>query len=813
MRSNRSGLRELQIAKGLITLRWASIPIIFGFSLISRNLFGMSFQIAPIYVLCCVLALLNVFFTVHFSALSRQMVLTKGLSGLKRYLVFFISRHLHDLREKGIKSLAAIPIGVLKLFSILYLMLLEALKDVSFNLLSLKNVMHTQVIFDLLIITLLTRFTGTTESPMTYLAVVPVVVAGSVMGFRTGGIYSFLTVAAYITTSLLVSYKVLPHIKFYSPSFGDLSQCTGWIASNAFIMLIAFSATTYLAHKLTSVFKERIYFLNDLLYKSRTKAISSTFAAEQTSAGWMILDSEGNVERVKIDRNGILPSDLAGKNVFKVIPEMEQYGIGYLMQSVYTGGNKRSIDKVKITSKEGTEHRFSCKLFAFSDCDETTKILMVIEEQTETLYLRKKVESLKKEIAETRINLERTSLENKENRQAYEETLKTANERAIEIEILNQKVREMNENETNQANKISSLMAEVASLKSANDELTSDLKYKQMILDEISELLNVCDKIEDLTSLIESKARTLFKLDNTCLHVFNSSETPMRVNEILDTRKASPRLLDLPRRNPSALNPVLNEGRPVVVQAQINNENSASMSISNGSMHRLVAYVPVRHEGKILGMMMLERFGQEENPEAMIKMLNYYLKHSAATLKAAISNKELQDKNLKLNSTIAYLHTQLDSIKTMVTCDPEEDMHPFGKLIFELGKFGKVQDAILVRTHNDESFEVLSRLDKSKQLELNQLEEKVFETIKENPNHKATINEREEDKVLNAFPLKNGNRLLGALLIYTPEGMTKPETRDLIDFTVRLIRDRISLYIMNEEKELWENFYRENLSA
>jgi hypothetical protein len=107
----------------------------------------------------------------------------------------------------------------------------------------------------------------------------------------------------------------------------------------------------------------------------------------------------------------------------------------------------------------------------------------------------------------------------------------------------------------------------------------------------------------------------------------------------------------------------------------------------------------------------------------------------------------------------------------------------------------------------------LSRLDKSKQLKLNQLEEKVFETIKENPNHKATINEREEDKILNAFPLKNGNRLLGALLIYTPEGIAKPETRDLIDFTVRLIRDRISLYIMNEEKELWENFYRENLSA
>ncbi|HQG26927.1 MAG TPA: hypothetical protein PLY73_00095 [Candidatus Ozemobacteraceae bacterium] len=53
---NRSGLRELQIAQGLVTLRWAAIPILFGFALLSTRLLGMSFQIAPIYVLCCLLA-------------------------------------------------------------------------------------------------------------------------------------------------------------------------------------------------------------------------------------------------------------------------------------------------------------------------------------------------------------------------------------------------------------------------------------------------------------------------------------------------------------------------------------------------------------------------------------------------------------------------------------------------------------------------------------------------------------------------------------------------------------------------------------
>ena len=215
MNNNRSGLRELQIAKGLIAIRWASIPVLFGFSLISKHFLKMSFQIAPIYVLCCALATLNIFFTIHFSLLSRQLVLTKGLSGLKRYLISYISRFLHGIKDNGIKTLAGIPKVAFRIITTLYLMLLEALKDVSFNLLSLKNVMHTQIICDLAIITMLTRFTGTAESPMIFLLAVPITVSGAVMGFKTGGIYAILAILSYLGTCFAVSYKFLPHIKFY----------------------------------------------------------------------------------------------------------------------------------------------------------------------------------------------------------------------------------------------------------------------------------------------------------------------------------------------------------------------------------------------------------------------------------------------------------------------------------------------------------------------------------------------------------------------------------------------------------------------
>lgn len=813
MTANRSGIRELQIARGLITMRWASIPLIFGFSVISRNFLGMSFQIEPIYVLCCLLAVMNVFFTVHFSMLSRQMALTKGIFGLKKFMGNYLTQFLHSIKSKGVKSLASIPAVGIKIVSLLYLMLLEALKDVPFNILSLNNVMHSQVIGDLALITLLSRYTGTTESPLFFLAVVPVTVAGAVMGFRTGAVYATIGVSSWFMTSMLIKYQFLPHVKFYSPVYGDLSQCGGWIASNSFVMITGLSASAFLAHKLTSVFKERIYYLNDLLYKSSTKAISSSFTSEQIPEGWMIVDPDGIVDKIKLDRNGIFPSDLGGKNLLKEFPELEQYGMAYVMQSVVTSNSKRTLEKIRLTSKEGTEHLFNCRISSFKDSANSTKLLVLFEDRTEEIFLKNQLESLKIEITEAKTNLERTSLENKENRRAYEESIKCANERAIEIEILNQKVGGLNTHQSNQSNQISGLMAELASVKAANDELTSELQYKQMILDEVSEMMSVCTEIDDLTTLIETKARELFKLDNSCLHIFHSDESSSRINEILDTHKASPRLLDIPRNNPGALEPVLSEGRPVIINAQITPEKAASMAISNGPLQRLVAYIPVRHQNKILGMMMLERYGSDEDPETMINTLSYYLKHCASAIKSSLQSRDLREKNSRLNLNITALHTQLDSIRAMVFSRPSEENQPFSKILFEFGKIVGLKDAVLVRIHNDESTEVSSRLDRSRILELNQVEMEILDTLSKNPNHKATTQLLEDDTICSAYPMMHGSRLLGILFTYHDEGNLNVGSETFTDFCIRLLRDQMALFIMNEEKELWESFYRENLSA
>ena len=212
---NRSGLRELQIAQGLVALRWAAIPILFGFSLLATRLLGMTFQITPIYFLCCTLATLNVFFTVHIALLSRQLVLRRGQAALKRFLMTLITRFLHSIREGGVRSLTALPRTGFRIVSLLYLMILESLKGLRFNLMSLDNIMHTQVIVDIFLLTLLVRYTGSSESPLLYLNVVPVIVAGAVMGFYTGGIYAILASSFYLVLCLLINARLLTHIKFY----------------------------------------------------------------------------------------------------------------------------------------------------------------------------------------------------------------------------------------------------------------------------------------------------------------------------------------------------------------------------------------------------------------------------------------------------------------------------------------------------------------------------------------------------------------------------------------------------------------------
>lgn len=811
MADNRSGIRELQIAQGLITLRWASIPLIFGFAIISRQFFGMVFRIEPIYVLCCLLAILNIFFTLHFAVLSRQMGLSHGITGLKRLILKIISSSFADIKNRGLKGIMNIPISGLKIFTVLYMMLIESLKDLSFNPFSLQNIMHSQIISDLLVITLLARFTGTTESPIFFLSVIPVTVAGAVIGFKAGAVYSAVAVGAWITISFMIKSGFMSHIKFYSPLYGDLSACNGWIATSSLVSVAGLGATAFLAHKLTSNFKERIFFLNDLLFKSRMRAISATSAAEQASDSWLIMDCQANIEKVKTDKNGIFIAELAGKNLLTTFPELEQYGLAYVIQAVVTSGAKRRVDKIKITSKEGTQHLFNLRVSNFKGSDDKMRILAFFEDITEISFLKSQSEQLKSQIIDTKSKLENTSISNSEHKRLYDEALKLANNRNVEIEILNHRINSLRVLEASQNDQINRLMDELASVKTANDELKSDLEYKNLILEEVAGLMSLCNEIDELTVHIEDRARKLFQIDSTCLHLFETHDNKRQIGEILDIRKASPRLLDLPRNNPNALNPVLEEGRPLVINAQINAEQAASMTINNGVTQRMVAYIPIKNNQRLIGMMMLERFGQETNSSNLIEMLSYYLKHASAAIQAGIDNREQQKRKDEANQQLRHISKQLESVRSMIFSQPDNSDHIFQHLLNALNNVKTFKDMLFVRVHNDDSLEVTARIDNSKQQILNTAENKLMEAVREKPNHKATLLMEDENESCTAFPLFHNNRLLGAIVAYTTDG--ESEDTGIIDFCIRLIRDQLALKVLGEEKEIWETFYQENLSA
>lgn len=808
---NRSGLRELQIAQGLVTLRWAAIPILFGFALLSTRLLGMSFQIAPVYVLCCLLACLNIYFTIHIAVLTRQVGLRHGVPALRRMLNHLLTSHLGEIKTAGTRAFGLLPRLLFKLVTTMYLMVLEVFKGVRFNLLALDNVMHTQVIIDLIMITLFVRYTGSPESPLMILAVVPIIVAGAVMGFYKGAIYAGLTGSVYFILCLLVHFKILMHIKFYGPQYGDLSMSLGWAVSSFAVTVIALLGTAYLAHNLTSVFKERIYFLQRLLDQSRLDGTVESNIAENITTAWFILNSDGVVVKYRRGDSGLFAADLTGRNILDSLPAFRQYGMGYVMQSVLTGGRVKEIERIRIQSPEGSIHTVSCRLVPMTGSNHKPMILLIADDLTEPIFLKARVDELKQALDTTRLDLEKSVLDGKEINQQLMKSLKQANERSQEIDNLSQKLRALEAKRTEQETYISTLKTELACIKSSNDALTVDITYKQMILEEVTELLKNCNQLDTLVSMIERRTKALFKLDDACLHIFLSSNAPNRLNEILDTRKASPRLLDVPRKNPKVLEPVLNDGQPVIIRAEIHPEKSATLEISNGPVQRMVAYIPVRHESELLGMMMFDRFGSDENPEKMISLLTYYLSHTAIALKHAINAQDQEVQRQALSTTIKTLDANIAGLMELVRMSPGKTELPFQMFSKALGKLTNASDVSMFRVHTDGMIQSLARLDTSRKFEMRTIEEKIFKALQTNPAHKASVKDQIDSSILIAYPMNQGARMLGVLFIQLPDASAS--TLPVVDIAAKLAADHLALMALNEEKELWENFYRENLVA
>ena len=65
--------------------------------------------------------------------------------------------------------------------------------------------------------------------------------------------------------------------------------------------------------------------------------------------------------------------------------------------------------------------------------------------------------------------------------------------------------------------------------------------------------------------------------------------------------------------------------------------------------------------------------------------------------------------------------------------------------------------------------------------------------------------------MLLGYPLKQGNNLIGALLLIPSD--PEQAQNSFLDAVARLTGEHLAMISLQEEKELWENFYQENLKA
>ena len=801
--------RELQVARNLVTLRWAAIPVIFAFCYfaflysLGSNIQG---RLTPIYILCCALAVFNIYLTLHISLLNRQLSVTKGISTLKRAMIKVISQYFGNISKKGIKGFFEFPIVLAKLASIIYLMVLETTKEFSFNPISLENIMHLQLFFDLVAILCLTRYTGSTESPLFFMAAVPIAIAGSVIGIKAGIAYSFFTCSCWFVNSLLISLKRLDHLKFFPPNVGDLSECTVWIVAYPIASFLIFTALTVISNKLTLAFKEKVEDLDKSLLHSKSTAVSLKHIALMQNNPWIVIDSNGKIINGKCFES-LLLEDIDDKNLLDCLPDLEKTNFDFTFQSVLNSHTFKRISDVKIFLKDKSEHIYDLTISYYREFDGNDRIMISFLEKTLEVNRKQLVDTLSQECVHARNTIEKLSKENGELKNSLEGLSKLSSDKSIEIEVLNTKVNDMDIDATKQNSRISELMDNVAAIKSDNDQLKVELENKQMILEDVADFISSCSELDELISKVEQRTKDLFGLENSFFHVFDSTDMSHQKTEILDIRKVSPRLLDIPRNNPETLDPALTEGRPVVFNAEFRPEKSAgSIAITNGDLRRLVAFVPLKEDNHILGMMMLEKYGAVESSEHIVDMVSYYLAQVAGVIKSAVENRKVQNKNRELHEDMLKLHSKLDSVKTMILSDYSSEIRPFSGMLFEISKLVPLKDAMLVRIQSDGLSDCYSRINRSKALELNTVESKIIEQLKVNFENKISFkSENESDDVI-AYPLVDKKRLLGVLFLYINEDIGKLDTLTT-DFCVSILRNEFALHVLDEEREIWESFY------
>jgi len=438
--------------------------------------------------------------------------------------------------------------------------------------------------------------------------------------------------------------------------------------------------------------------------------------------------------------------------------------------------------------------------------------LLFFEDNTVEENSKTKVIELKNEIQALNEKLENLNNENTKNNNLIINLQDTINSRIVDMELLNKKISDLTLTRIENERNISELISELAGVKASNDEMIATLECKQMLLNEAATLIDFCGNLTELIKKIESNTKELFSLKNSHLHIFTSENLEERYEEIITLEHFQTTTSALTKAGPSLLNPAFSEGRPVIISAEIKPEKSAALSYKNGELEKLIAYVPIRHDNETLGMMILEKFGNENRPEVMIEMLSYYLKYASTAIKNAILNRNVKRENSVLNKELETLKTEISSFKRIIGANAKKQDESYEMILEEFSKLIKIEDAILIKQNRDESTEIACRFNKRRLHILNETETEILNHFKENPDCKATFELKDYRAIGQAFPLVHNKRLLGALIIYYSDSIEPPD-EFLLEFCVNLLKYNFTLNILSQENEVMESFYAKTVAA
>lgn len=823
---NRSaGLRELQIAKALVSLRWIGILLIFSFSYIAKHSWNLSFSIIPIYFIVLFEALLNVFFTCHISLLSRQIFISKGLAGIKRLLIFLFYRLHKDIIQNGIFVLLRIPVFTLKLSSAIGLFFLESLKSIRFNFLLLENVLHTQIFFDIFLLLLVIRFTGTAESPFIYLLFIPIIVAGAVMGYKTAFIYASLVALSYLALCLSINVKLLRHIKFYGPHIGDLSISTEWSYSSFIILYSTLIGTAYFSSHLTKMFKERIFYLFQLLEQNRVEAESNQMLSKFPHYTWFLLNENFEIVRYNLGIFKSKQNNFYGQKISEHLPSLEHLGFSNILLHSLSSFKKHSLEKIRIKAKDSNslenddknENDLIVNIHIIPQLLGSTKTphaLVIFEDVTKIIQQEIKIKEMTNTINHYKLEIEKLSLENKELNQSLCQTYN-------QYEITNKQIIELTEH-------IKKLEQENKNLKQEKEEIAreniankielqhakSELKLKIKTIEEIYEYIKYSSNFENFINLFEKTLKQEFQLDFVSVQLFRSQNIELIIDEIYNSNRNPPKVIEFLKHNRNIIESIITEQKPHIIEFD-SNYNTTNITISKRKYNDYYGLLPLVNDKMVLGIAICEKSIPNNESEEIFNSISKYLNHISLILKPLVKIRDqdsdiklLQDKNTELSS---LLFSIFEIVKISFSSNSENSINNFVKLI---SKVCKCDEVLMFRYYNDGTSSILARYKKA-DIENSKIDvfiDEVYQSLIEDYSKPIkTKNKYNNEQFVYAYPLFQGTKFIGGLIIALQ--YQNDFLMNFLDIVAKLASENLSLVVLNEEKEIWENFYKEHLSA